>query len=154
MPDKRTVRLWTYSLIGLGGGIALLSLSFLVFGRPLTNGLLNPASIAQVVVSSILAVSWAIAFATLAYRNADEFMQEGSRVSWYWGGLMGVAASAPVYVFVMLGGLHWLWPSSPIGKELARAFAFGYALPVVFQLLGFTIVAAWWQLSKAMIRLP
>lgn len=148
MTDRRSVRVWTYALLGLGGGIALMSLPILLFGRPVTSGAADSTRIAQVIIGVILSVAWAFAFATLAYRNADEFMQEGSRVAWYWGGVMGIAASAPIYVFIMLGGLHWLWPSSPVGKELARAFAFGYALPVTFQLLGFSIVAVWWRLSK------
>jgi hypothetical protein len=148
MADRRSIRLWTYAATGLAGGIALLCLPLLVFGRPVTRVFPDPTRIAQMVVVVTLALAWGIAFAILAYRNADEFTQEGSRIAWYWGGVMGIAASAPVYAFIIMGGLHWLWPASPVGKELARAFAFGYALPLGMQLVGFVIVSAWWRLSK------
>ena len=148
MPAKRNVRLWTYAVAGLGGALALECLPFLLFGHATPPPFPSAARILQLTIVMTLAVAWGVAFAILYFRNSDEFTQEGSRVAWYWGGVMGIAASAPVFTFVEAGGLHWLWPSTPVGPELARAFAMGYALPVVTQLAGFFIVAAWWQLSK------
>ena len=148
MLEKRTVRLWTYAAVGLAGALALEGLPFLLFGHAKPRPFPSPEHILQLTIVMTLAVAWGVGFAILYFRNSDEFIQEGSRAAWYWGGIMGIAASVPVFVFVEAGGLHWLWPSSPVGPELARAFAMGYALPVVTQLAGFFIVAAWWQLSK------
>lgn len=148
MLEKRSVRLWTYAAVGLAGGWALASLPLLLFGRTEASAFPNPERILELTIMMTLAMAWAAAFAILYFRNSDEFIQAGSRVAWYWGGIIGIAASAPIFVFVEMGGLHWLWPSSPVGPELARAFAMGFALPVILQLAGFLIVAAWWQLSK------
>ena len=148
MVERRTVRVWTYAAAGIVGGTALFYLPILLFGHPAKHAFPDPARIVEIVVAAILAAAWGMAFAVLAFRNADEFKQEGSRVSWYWGSLIGIAGSVPIYAFILFGGLHWLWPSSPVGKELALAFASGYALPVIMQLMGFVVVSAWWQLSK------
>ena len=148
MFEKRNIQIWGYQAVGLVGGIAILFVPLMALGRPASGHGIYPLVIVLMTLSSAAALGWVYVFARLSFRRMDEFVQQGSRVAWYWGGIAGLALSAPVAVFIALGGLHWLSPASPIGSPLARAFMLGYALPVVLQLAGFLIVASWWRLAK------
>ena len=95
-----------------------------------------------------IAMAWNVVFAWLAFRAQDEFVQTASKFAWYWGGLMGLAVTLPIFAFIAWGGLHWLAPSIPVGTGLMRAMLLGYMLPVGGQLIGFLVVRAWWSATK------
>ena len=148
MFDQRNLRLWGFTAIGLVGGIVLAVAPILMLGRHINQSPVDPTRIVVITLAATLAIAWGALFATFGFRSADEFVREGSRVAWYWGGLLGLAASLPVYAFIAIGGLHWLWPASPLGAELYRAFTMGYLLPVITQAVGVLIASTWWRLSK------
>lgn len=147
MASARSNRLKVSLLVGVAGFFAiLLSARLLPHGPP--GALPTPGRILGVTVIVAVGVAWWMVFAVRVFRAMDEYMQAGERVAWYWGGLLGLMASVPVYAFIGMGGLHWLWPPSPVGPELGRAFTTGYMLPVLMQAAGAMIVAVWWRLAK------
>ncbi|MFL5296993.1 MAG: hypothetical protein ACJ798_11490 [Phenylobacterium sp.] len=144
MFDRHNIRLWGFSGVALAGAIPLWIAPVLLIGRVPAGG----TRIIFATVCCLLAVAWAMVFAALGFRRADEYFRERSKVAWYWGGLLGIGATAPVYVFIAMGGLHWLDPTRPAGPELFRAFVMGYSLPIIAQLLGFTAVYVWWKAAR------
>ena len=149
MAGQRDKRIWVYASIGIGGGLALLLLPLLVIGpaRPHAIVEINPVRVLAFTAAAA-AIGWVFAFTWLVFRQSDEFTREGSKFAWYWGGLIGIAASVPLYVFIALGGLHWLDSASPVGRELARAFVTGYCVLLFPQVAGVLAVSAWWWLAK------
>jgi hypothetical protein len=148
MTQRRNLRGWGYLAAALLGGLAIMFAPAILVGRPVVHGLVYPPRLLIWTVAVGLAMIWASVFAILNFRGKDEFEQQASRVGWYWGGTLGLAASAPIYVFVAAGGLHWLWPAIPIGAGRAPPGGAGYCLPVLMQFAGFLAVRAWWRLSK------
>ena len=148
MLENQSLKIWGYAALGiLGGGlIALVPLAIASHGAGHPH--VGPAVVVVATISAAAAMAWALVFATLSFRSADEFLQQGSKVAWYWGGSIGLAATLPAYVFIGFGGLHMLAPSIPVRADLGWAFALGYGLPVVAQLIGFLVVAGWWRLAK------
>jgi hypothetical protein len=119
------------------------------FFAPHLRGPPSPTWIMILSAATALAIAWALVFATLAFRRMDEFQQTASKFAWYWGGSIGLAASLPLFVFVYLGGLHWLDPARfHLGPDLALAFRLGYGLAVVSVGLGALIALAVWRIAK------
>lgn len=116
MIDRRTQRVWGYLLIGVFGALGFEFLPLMVFGR--VHAPVPPFRIVATSLAIAASIAWLLIFATLSFRWLDEFAKEGSKFAWYCGATLGLAASAPLYFFVMPGGLHWIWPASPLGKEL------------------------------------
>jgi hypothetical protein len=148
MLDRRTFRVWGYLGAAMLGSVAMVATLPLLVGRPWIDGRLDATRLLLWTLVIGLAMVWGFAFAARSFRSADEFAQHGSQVSWYWGAAIGLAASAPIFVFIALGGLHWLWSGIPTGPHLTRAFVVGYSLPVVMQLIGVMVVRAWWRMSR------
>ena len=144
MIQRRTVEVWKYAGIGMLGGMAICYLPFLIAFGPGFSG----ARVLAWTASSSAAMVWVFVYARLAFKRHDEFGREASKFAWYWGGTAGLAASMPLYVFIVLGGLHWIDPSRPVRVDLARAFVMGFGLPVLAQLAGFLAVLMWWRLAK------
>jgi hypothetical protein len=83
-----------------------------------------------------VAMMWACYFAVRAHLSQDEFNRQREIASGYWGGWLGIAASAPVFVFMAIGSLGKHTP--PI-----IMFTLGYVLAPVFGAVG-TIGARLW----------
>lgn len=139
---------WKYAFAGWGGALAVMVGSQMAFGR------MGPADIGTVRVlipaaSAAIAIAWTFAMAVVAFRRLDEFQQEAGKFAWYWGGSVGLAVSAVGYVFIGQGGLHWLDPVHfHLGRDLFRAFQYGYLLGIGCPLLGFLGARLWWQAAK------
>jgi hypothetical protein len=146
MIDRRTQLVWGYLLAGVAGAVALELFPALLFGR--LHAPVPPLRIAVSTLAVAAAMAWMVVFATLSFRHLDEFAKEGSKFAWYWGGTLGLAASAPVFLFVELGGLHAIWPASPLGREVGRAFMTGYGLPLIAQTVGYGAVWVGWRMTK------
>ncbi|WP_297694637.1 hypothetical protein [Phenylobacterium sp.] len=146
MLDRHNLRLWAYSGVAFIGAIPIMVAPHYLIGPGHPAG--DPLRIVVMTASAVAAVAWGFTFATLGFRHADEYIRERSKFAWYWGGLIGIAASAPVYAFVGLGGQHWLNPANPMGTQVFHAFALGYSLPILAQLLGFIGVYLWWKATK------
>ena len=93
-------------------------------------------------------VGWWGFWMARSFRAKDEYLRHVERASWFLGGLAGLMASVPIYVFIGLGGLHWLNPQTPVGPEASRAFALGYMLPMMMQVVGVLVVALWMRLHR------
>lgn len=154
MPDQRELRTWGYWAAVIAGALVLvyggLFLAYGPVGRELGLGF----RVGAMTISTALAGVWALVFATLIYRNMDEFGQQASRVAWYWGCGFGLVAALPIYVFVMTGGLNLVEniPVSHLAPAEAQAragiFRLGFLIPVLTQFAGFLAVRTWWTLSK------
>jgi len=146
MVDRRAKR-WVFTAVAVLGALALMVLPNLIAGPAAAAGA-EGGHILRVTAAALLATVCGLGFTILAFRQEDEFVQQGSKYAWYWGAAGGVVASAPIYVFVRAGGLHWLDPAIPFSRELGKAFALGYGLLLVAQLLGFLAVLAFWKATR------
>jgi hypothetical protein len=148
MPDQRRRRYWAYLAATVVGALVISQAPIVLVGRPVVHGVIDPGRVVIWSIGEALAVVWAVGFGVLMFRNADEFGRQASQVGWYWGTSLGLGVSAPIFVFIALGGLHAFWPGIPASPELRRAFTLGYLLPVLMQVAGFLIVRTGWRLSK------
>jgi len=142
MFERRNLRVVAYATLGLFGAIAILIVPLLAFGhadfpKPLA------VRIVAVTVAAALAVTWGCVFAARAHFAMDEFQRQREISVWFWGGWMGVAASAPVYCFVAAGGLHLIDPAIPAGPHLLTAFVLGYVLPLAGAVTGVIVALIW-----------
>lgn len=148
MFDSRTRRLWKFILVAWGGALVLMLGSQAVFGR------MGPADLGtgRVVIPTLttaVAIAWTFVWAVVAFHRLDEFQKEAGKFAWYWGGTVGIAVSLVAYVFIGMGGLHWLDPvHSPLGRDLFRSFQTGYLLGVGGPFLGFLVARLWWSMAK------
>jgi hypothetical protein len=143
MSDPHMTRIWRMRAIALGGGLLFLAAP-LVFLRDLHPG----ARLLGSTVSIALGVAWVFVFAARSVTWTDEYLRDVDKTAWFWGGVGGLAVSAPIFAFVGMGGLHWLDPARPFGPDAGRAFILGYALLLFSQFLGYVAVAAWRRWSK------
>jgi hypothetical protein len=148
MFERRSLRIWGYAAAGVAGAVTIGLGSEMVLGIPRSTGFGDPALIWSRVIAGVLAIVWAFVFAIFSFRAADEFVQQGKRVAWYWGGRLGIAVSAPVATFIGLGGLNWIWPGTLANHELGAAFLRGYVFLAVMQMGGYLAVRVWWWISK------
>ena len=154
MSDTRTRRIRTDAAIAAVGMIVLLGLFLLALwvGRPSQPAsgqrFSTPGGIILATLGTAVLAAWWGFWGFRIVRALDEYKQHVERASWFWGGLLGLMASVPVYSFIMFGGLHWLNPDRPVGRDLANAFAHGYMLPVFMQVAGALVVAMWMRFSR------
>jgi len=143
----RSLRRWLFTATAVAGALPLVVLPPLLLGPSPTGGV-DGTRILAISACALFGTVWALIFAGLAFRSEDEFSQQGSKFAWYWGAVGGVVASAPIYVFVQAGGLHWLDPAIPISRPLGHAFALGYGLLLLSQLAGYVAVLSWWKATR------
>ena len=142
MLDRRTFLWWRDALIAWTGTAVIMGSGLLFKGAPPGGRILWATACA------VLAMVWGVWIAIRVVRRTDEFHLEASKFAWHWGGLAGIIVSAPVYVFVEAGGLHWIDPSRPSSKALGLALAMGYGLLLISQLVGFVAVNVWWKATR------
>jgi len=145
--ERRSLRRWLFTAMAIAGALPLVVLPPLLI-TPSGAENVDGTRILAISVCSLLGTVWALVFASLAFRAEDEFTQQGSKFAWYWGAMGGVVVSAPIYVFIQTGGLHWLDPAVPFSKALGRAFAMGYGLLLFSQLAGYVAVLSWWKATR------
>jgi hypothetical protein len=140
-------RLHRNLLIGVIG-CGVIALLLVAMFRSGGLGLSGPGRILAGTAGVALLVGWWGVFATRLNGTLDEYQRWAERRAWYVGGLAGLLASAPVFTFIGLGGLHWLDPASDTGPAVSRAFARGYMLPFLMQMIGSSAYALWFHLAK------
>ena len=149
MVEKRVLGRRVNGAIGFGGALVIMVVPQLLLERDASAWAPSPLRIVVTTAAAAAAVAWMVVFIRRMFVRMDEFQQQGSRVAWYWGGTIGLACSTPIYAFIGLGGLHWLWPANfHLGGDLYRAFVMGYALPILCQVIGSAVVGAWWRMSR------
>jgi hypothetical protein len=146
---QRWLAIWVYALVAWVGAWLLAWLPNLLLApyrvqrfTPLGWALLQSGL-------EVLVVAWSLPFVLLIWRRADEYMRERSKFAWYWGGTLGLMASVPVYMFILMGGLRWVWPALfHWGLAPAHALMIGFSVPVGIQFFGFIAAAVWWRLAR------
>ena len=147
MVDRRTLSVWKYILAAWVVALGVMLAPRLLFG--VTPADVGTSKVLITTAAAAIAAGWGVWMAALAFSRLDEFQQEAGKFAWYWGGSMGIALSSVGYVFIGLGGLHWLDPTRfHMGKELFNAFQIGYLLGIGTPVLGFMIARLWWQAAK------
>lgn len=147
MSDPRTARVRRIAFWGLGGLAVLMALVGLLLrigGTWLTP---HGRILVGTAAFAALILWWGAVWLRMSYAQ-DEYMRWMEHRTWYWGSLLGMIASVPVFAFVGLGGLHWLLPATDSGPVAARAFASGYMLLLEMQVAGVFLVAIWRKLAK------
>jgi len=144
-PQPRKVK----GLVVIGfAGFVLIATLLVLMQRVAGPGHSGPARIAMGTAGMAVLVLWWVYFAVRIGRSQDEYQRWAETRAWYWGGLMGLMASAPVFMFIGMGGLHLLNPLTDTGPVASRAFATGYMLPLMMQVGGASLYALWWRLAR------
>ena len=94
---------------------------------------------------------WACWFAVRAHFAEDEYQRQQETFDSFWGGWLGIGASAPVFVFIAMGGLRWLDLASSSRGQVFRAFVLGYFLPVACATMGVIFARVWRRLRDKRI---
>jgi len=146
MPERKSLQRWSYAVVGVAGGVALVSLPQLLFPGPraVDDATFTIARMASVAV----ALAWAGGFGLMAFRRADEFNRERSKFAWYWGSCLGIAVSVLAVALVRLFGLPQLAGLPAGGRAAFSAFAAGVVLTILAQVLGSGLVGLWWRATK------
>jgi hypothetical protein len=152
MPSQRTMRYWRNIGAAVAGVVVLWVIPALLLSDANAFGLAYSTRLVLQTLAATAATTWGAVFAVLIFRQYDEFAQQGSKFAWYWGGLIGTMASAPIFVFIARGGLRLVGLEPmlppPVLMVAFRSFTLGYGLLICFQLAGFLVARAWWKASK------
>jgi hypothetical protein len=127
--DQKFTLFMTLSIIG-GIGIGLSTIPAV--------GRINPTApgMGRIIAGTLLvaiAMAWACFFAARAHFVQDEFKRQRSISASYWGGWLGIGASAPIFFFVAAGGFG---PLAAMKIPPVFVFEFGYLLPTLFAAIG------------------
>ncbi|HEY2071206.1 MAG TPA: hypothetical protein VGG48_16740 [Rhizomicrobium sp.] len=128
-----------FMALAIIGGLGIALSTFLAVGR--AHG--APPDMARIIAGTLivaLAMGWAMFFTVRAHFAQDEFKRQREISASFWGGWMGIAASAPVFFFIAMGGLGHL---ATVSAPPVRIFTIGYLLPTIFGVIG-TIGARFW----------
>lgn len=147
MVERRTLTVWKFILAAwVGAGVAMYAPQA-VFGS-YRDGI-GTAKVLIPTAAAAVAIAWAVWMGALAFRHVDEYQRAAGKFAFYWGGSIGIAASAVGYIFLAWGGLHWLDPAHfGLGKDLLRAFNIGYVLALGSLFGGFLVARLVWEVTR------
>jgi hypothetical protein len=128
--------------VGSIGGIAIGLATIAVVG-PHHGTSPSPERIALGTLVVAIAMIWACYFTTRAHFTRDEFKRQREISASFWGGWLGIAATAPVFFFIAAGGFG---PLAGFHAPLL-VFTFGYLFAPVFGAIG-TVGARLWLLYR------
>lgn len=128
--------------VGSIGGLAIALAVFAVI-HPHPGAAISPERIAIGTLVVALAMIWTCYFTVRAHFARDEFKRQREIAASFWGGWLGMAATAPVFFFIAAGGFG---PIATFHAPLL-VFTFGYLLAPVFAVLG-TVAAQLWLLVR------
>jgi hypothetical protein len=136
--ERRNLRVLANLAVGILGSLGLcVALLFAIGHTNLTTP--DPVRIVGATLVVALAMLWACWFAVRAHFAEDEYRRQQETFDSFWGGWLGIGASAPVFVFIAMGGLRWLDLAGRPHGQVFRAFVLGYLLPVAFATLGVVV---------------
>jgi MFS family permease len=129
-------------IVGSIGGLAIALAVFAMIG-PHRGVLPSPERIALGTLVVAIAMIWSCYFTVRAHFARDEFKRQREIAASFWGGWLGMAATAPVFFFIAAGGF------GPVAGFHAPLLVFlgGYLLAPVFAVLG-TVGAQLWLLYR------
>jgi hypothetical protein len=150
--SPRAFRSQGYLVIGVVAAVLVWVPAALLLAHPGAFGLDTATRLLLRTLAATIAMAVAIGFATVSFRYADEFTQQASKFAWYWGGAGGLAASAPIYVFIATGGLGLMGLARPAPPAVGHAgyvgFVTGYGLALVSLMAGWIVARIWWTVTK------
>jgi hypothetical protein len=125
--------------VAIIGGIGI-GLSTILAVGPHQGAAPGSARIIAGTLLTTLAMAWACFFAARAHFARDEFKRQREVSASYWGGWLGIAASAPLFFFTAVGGFGPLaaWNVPPMLVFLA-----GYLLAPICAAAGAIGAALW-----------
>ena len=150
MVERRNLRVAANLAVGILGGLALCLVLLFAIGHTALKTP-DPVRIIGFTLVVALAMLWACWFAARAHFAEDEYQRQQETFDSFWGGWLGIGASAPVFVFIAMGGLNWLDLASSGRGQVFRAFVLGYFLPVACATIGVIVARAWRRLRDKRI---
>jgi hypothetical protein len=137
--DQRTT---LFLAIAIVGGIGI-GLSTILAVGPQHNSTPDTARIIAGTLITAFAMAWACFFAARAHFARDEYKRQREISASYWGGWLGIGASAPIFFFIAAGGFGPLAASS---APRLIIFMTGYLLPTLCAAIGAIGTALWLRL--------
>jgi hypothetical protein len=128
-----------YLALGIIGSIGIALSTFVIVG-PLHNGTLGTSRIIAGTLIVTIAMAWACIFVTRAHFAQDEFARQREISASFWGGWFGIAASAPIFFFIAVGGLG---PLATTHVQPLIGFVTGYVLAPICGLAGAVGARLW-----------
>jgi hypothetical protein len=122
--DQKFTPFLTLAVVG-GIGIGLLALPAV---GPVHHAIPGTARILAGTLITAFAMAWAFFFAMRAHGVQDEFKRQREISAGYWGGWLGIAASAPIFFLVAL--VDFLNPGT-VHVAPVIVFTVGYVLSPV-----------------------
>lgn len=133
----RNQRFSMFLALAIVGGIGI-GLSVIPIVGPAHRTVPDTMRIVAGTLVVTIAMMWACYFVVRAHFLQDEFNRQREVSSGYWGGWLGIAASAPVFFFLAINSLGRNAHEPPL-----IAFTLGYVLAPIFGAVG-TIGARLW----------
>ena len=132
----RSRKFTLFLTLAIAGGIGIGLAAFLAIA-PVHHA---PPGAARIIAGTLIvafAMAWAFFFATRAHGVQDEFQRQREISAGYWGGWLGIAASAPIFFFVAL--VDFLNPATVHAAPVV-VFTAGYILSPICGGIG-TVIA-------------
>jgi len=133
----RKQRFALFLAMAIVGGIGI-GLSVIPIVGPHHNTVPDMLRIVAGTLVVTFAMMWACFFTVRAHFLQDEFNRQREISSGYWGGWLGIAASAPVFFFLAINSLGRDAHTPPL-----IAFTLGYVLAPIFGALGTVGTRLW-----------
>ncbi|MGH9591694.1 MAG: hypothetical protein ACRD5L_01290 [Bryobacteraceae bacterium] len=147
MLERRSLQTWIFTAVAIAGSLPILFLPDLLPSGYRLRG--ESSVVVANTVCTILAILWAAIFATIAFRRAEEFVQERGKFAWYWGSFIGLAVVMPLAVFMVVGGFAWFGSAVAANPQFDRGFAVGAGLVLAAEMIGFAAVSLWWKATRS-----
>ena len=142
MPNQRSMVIAGYYAAALLGSLLIWVASAVTILRHVP--LAQPSTAWMLSAAYAAAMAWALGFIWLYWRKLDEAAKEAQKFAWFVGSIGATVLSAPLMLFIRLGGLPLPHTATP-----GVAFALGWAMLGVAQLIGFLIAwAGWWWAKR------
>jgi amino acid transporter len=125
--------------LALIGGIGIGLSTFLAIGRIRDTA----PDTAHIIIGTLvvtLAMVWACFFTVRAHYAQDEFRRQREISAGYWGGWLGIAASAPIFFFIAIGGFG-VHPAAHVHPSII--FTAGYVLAPICGAVGAVGARVW-----------
>ena len=151
MATDRKRRFVVFISLAIVGGLAIgLAPLFFVPGHVRAGSLDTIRLVAGVLIVAA-AMTWACYFTFRAHSTMDEFQRQREVTAGFWGGWLGIGASAPIFFLMALSGLRWIAHATPLAQQPLRFFLIGYLLPVLTGAVG-AVGARLWMRRRDMPR--
>lgn len=139
----RTQKFAMFLAVALIGGVGIALSTFLALGD-IRHAVPGTARIIAGTLVVSVAMAWACYFATRAHFAQDEFKRQREMSASYWGGWLGMGASAPIFFFIAAGGFG---PLATARVPLLIVFVAGYLLAPICASVG-AVGARLWLLHR------